>query len=296
MQLTTEQLRRYHEDGFIMLRGLLTPGEVALLERDAEVLRTPQRGHPDANVYEKDGKTLRAAWAVEKDSQACDFALRLPRLLGPVRQLLGDDIYLYQSRLNYKEAQTGDVFQWHQDYGSWAQDGVENGDHYAMLSVLVMLDDTQSENGPLQLVRGSHKAGLIPTIYDTETTSYALHKIPDDTMAELIGDTRPFECVGPKGTVVLFGGCVVHGSRANCSDQDRRNLYFAYNRRDNIPAPDAPRRKHANAYIMNDDTSRLDLADGDALIQLANDHGLLDTAAEAPAAAPTRGDRAKASA
>jgi Phytanoyl-CoA dioxygenase (PhyH) len=50
----------------------------------------------------------------------------LPRVLGPVKQIMGDDIYLYQSRLNYKRARTGDVFQWHQDYQSWLMDGVPN--------------------------------------------------------------------------------------------------------------------------------------------------------------------------
>lgn len=52
----------------------------------------------------------------------------------------------------------------------------------------------------------------------------------------------------------------MHGSQENRSDRDRRNLYFAYNRRDNLPVG-RPKRKHANGYIMNDDTSRLEIID-----------------------------------
>ncbi len=273
MRLTERQIKQYDEDGFIVLAGILTPAEVALVQSDAEILRTPRRGHPDANVYEKDGISLRAAWAVEKDSEACAVACRLPRLLGPVRQLMEEDVYLYQTRLNYKEAGRGDVFQWHQDYGSWVEDGVPRGGHRDMLSILIMLDDTAAENGPLRLIRGSHKKGLIRTHYDAATTSYALHVVEDDMVEQLLDGGQPFECVGPAGTVVLFGGCVVHGSQQNRSRRDRRNLYFAYNRRSNIPAPGTVRRKHANSYIMNDDTLSLQFVTDDALIQLANDQG-----------------------
>jgi len=108
--------------------------EVAALQRDAEVLASPQRKHLDANVIEKDGQTLRAAWAPEIDSPACAAAHRLPRVLGPIKQIMGDDIYLYQSRLKYKRAHTGDVFQWHQDYQSWLMDGVPGGGHRDILS------------------------------------------------------------------------------------------------------------------------------------------------------------------
>ncbi|MEQ9520327.1 MAG: phytanoyl-CoA dioxygenase family protein, partial [Parvibaculum sp.] len=140
MRLTDEQVRQYDEDGYVVLHGILTPAEVRLLQAEAEILRTDQRGHPDANVYEKDGVSLRAAWCVEMDSEACRLAMSMKRIFGPVRQLMGERAYLYQSRLNYKVAGRGDVFQWHQDYGSWVEDGVPSGAHREMLSVLVMLD------------------------------------------------------------------------------------------------------------------------------------------------------------
>jgi ectoine hydroxylase len=258
MALTEEQIRQYNEEGFVVLEGLFSPDEVRLLREDADILKSPQRGHPDANVYEKDGKTIRAAWAVEKDSNVYAMALRLAKVLGPVRQILGNEIYLYQSRLNFKIAGRGDVFQWHTDYASWEQDGVPRGSHHDMLSVLIMLDDTRPESGPLRFVPRSHKDVALRSDYDTQTTSYALHVVPDAQVEELLGGKPPVECLGPAGTAVIFSGSLVHGSQQNRSEQDRRNLYFAYNRCDNLPVG-RPRRKHANGYIMNDDTSRLEI-------------------------------------
>ncbi len=274
MKLTKEQLNLYDEDGFIILHGILAPAELELLQTDAEILRTPKRGHPDANVYEKDGKSLRAAWAVEKDSKGCFLASRLPRLFGPVRQIVGEDTYLYQSRLNYKVAGSGDVFQWHQDYGSWVEDGVPEGGHRDMLTILIMLDDTREESGPLRFIPGSHKEGLIRSEYDTSTTSYALHVVPDPVIERLLGGDKPFQCTGRAGTVVIFSGGLVHGSQQNRTDHDRRNLYFAYNRHTNQPTPGFKTRKHANAFIMNDDVSPLEPVADDALVQLANEKGL----------------------
>ena len=57
----------------------------------------------------------------------------------------------------------------------------------------------------------------------------------------------------------------MHGSESNRSGRDRRNLYFVYNRLDNQPIG-APRRKHANAYILSDDRERLEMLERDELI------------------------------
>jgi len=267
--LTAEQIDFYDENGFLVLHDLFTPAEMRALQEDALILHSDQRGHPDANVLEKDGTTVRAAWAVELDSEACARAYRLPRLLGAVQQLLGPT-YLHQSRLNYKAAGKGDIFQWHQDYASWVHDGLPHGGHRDMLTVLITLDDSTPDNGPLRFVPGSHKHGLIPAFYDTTTTSYPLHIVPDDYMEKHFSKIPVYECVFPAGTVVLFCGNLVHSSKENLSAQGRRNLYFAYSRDGNRPTGQAT-RQHKNAYIMNpapfvlqeiDDRSLADYAQG----------------------------------
>ncbi|MGH8432550.1 MAG: phytanoyl-CoA dioxygenase family protein, partial [Solimonas sp.] len=264
MKLTDQQIANYDRDGYLILKGLLSDTETALLQRDAEMLRTPRRGHPDANVIEKDGTSIRAAWAVEIDSDACAAAYRLPRILEPVKQLLGDGVYLYQSRLNYKVAGKGDVFQWHQDYTSWRMDGMPHGGHRDMLTVLIMLDDTKTENGPLRFIPGSHREGVFDPIYDTWTTSYPLHIVPDEKVDRLARASSVVECTGPAGTVVIFCGNLVHGSTENKSNKDRRNLYFAYSRGDNRPVLGGPRRKHSNNYIMNPHPYALEVVDDGA--------------------------------
>jgi ectoine hydroxylase len=267
VKLTDDQLRQYDEKGYVVLKGLFSPEEVALLREDADMLATEERGHPDANTYEKNGR-IRAAWAMEIDSEAFEAACRDPRVVEPVKQLLGEEIYLLQSRLNYKVAFEGDVFQWHQDYASWEQDGVPDGDDHKVLTVLIMLDDTDSSNGPLRFIPGSHREGLIRPEYDDQTTSYALHVVPDDVVERLQEKRGLFENIGPAGTVAIFSGNLVHGSTANRSPHGRRNAYFAFNRLDNAPTITKSRRKTANDYIANYNPQKLEALDEPMLPQL----------------------------
>jgi ectoine hydroxylase len=258
MALTEAQLQQYDELGYVVLPALFSAEEIALLRREADLLETDRRGHPDANTYEKNGR-IRAAWAMEIDSSAYDAACRDPRVLEPVMQLLGGpDIYLLQSRLNFKVAHEGDVFQWHQDYASWEQDGVPDGDDHKVLTVLVMLDDTDALNGPLRFVPGSHREGVIRPEYDETTTSYALHVVPDSAVSRLTLEMGVFANTGPAGTVAIFSGNLVHGSTKNRSPHGRRNAYFAYNRLDNAPTVSRSQRKTANDYIANFDPKRVE--------------------------------------
>jgi len=268
VHLTEEQVRHYDEYGYIVLPSLFSPEEIELLRREADVLATDKRGHPDANTYEKNGR-IRAAWAMEIDSAAYDAACRDPRVLGPVMQLLGSDVYLLQSRLNFKVAFEGDLFQWHQDYASWEQDGVPDGDHRKTLSVLIMLDDTDEHNGPLRFVPGSHLEGVIRPEYDTETTSYALHVVSDDVVGRLALDKGVFSTTGPAGTAAIFAGNLVHGSSKNRSPHGRRNAYFAFNRLDNTPTITKSRRKTANDYIANYNPVRLEPLEAPVLPEMA---------------------------
>lgn len=265
--LTAEQKQFYDDNGFLVLKDLFTPDELRALQHDAAILRSEKRGHPDANVLEKDGETVRAAWAVELDSEACKSVYRLPRVLGAVEDLLGA-CYLHQSRLNYKAAGKGDIFQWHQDYASWVHDGIPYGGHHDMLTVLITLDDSTPENGPLRFVPGSHKHGLIPSFYDTITTSYPLHIVPDDYMEKHFGGKTIYECVFPAGTVVLFCGNLVHSSKENVSTDGRRNLYFAYAREGNRPSGQ-PTRVHKNKYIMSPNNAMLWKTSDDSLAAYA---------------------------
>ena len=79
-----------------------------------------------------------------------------PRLVEPLQQVFGESVYVHQFKLNAKAAFEGDVWQWHQDYGTWARD--DGMPEPRAMNIAVFLDEVHPFNGALMLVPGSHKA------------------------------------------------------------------------------------------------------------------------------------------
>ena len=98
-------------------------------------------------------------------------------------QLLDEDVYMHQYKVNAKAAFDGEVWQWHQDFGTWHRDD-EMPEPRAM-NIAVYLDDVTPANGPLLFIPGSHKDGTLPAGHDIETTSYPLWTLDRETVTRL---------------------------------------------------------------------------------------------------------------
>ena len=113
MRLTQEQLDQYDEDGYVIVPDFLSAQEVGFLAADADILGTPRRGLPEGNVYEKNSGLIRKSYSFDKDFESYHVLTRLPRMLAPARQILGEDIYLYMTHMNHKIAEKGERWLWH---------------------------------------------------------------------------------------------------------------------------------------------------------------------------------------
>lgn len=240
--LTKEQLAEYDEKGFLIFPGQISPEEIELLR--ADLIRAAQVKSEE--VFREASGTVRSVFRVhdlESPTASAPFnALStLPRILTPAQQVLRDqNLYVYHTKCNLKEAIDGAIWQWHQDYGAWQRDGVPTAN---MTTSLLMLDEATEMGGCLYFIPGTHKLGLLDAFLDTKTTSYKLWTVPKEQMIRLIeeyGDPVPI--VGKPGTVVLFHPNVVHGSGHNMSARSRWHIYTVYNPVANKPVvTDNPR-------------------------------------------------------
>ncbi len=218
MRLTPDQLDRYRADGFLVLPGLFSGAEVEVLR--AELPRLFAEDTP-ANIREKASGEVRTAMGLHTRSPAYARLCRDPRFVEPARQLLGTDrLYVQQVKVNAKAAFSGETWQWHYDFATHHhEDGVPEP---LALNLHVFLDDVTEHNGPLIFIRGSHAHGPARTALDTETTSYALWTVDNETVAKLAMAGGLVSATGPAGTALIFGDCLVHGSPPNMSPWDRR--------------------------------------------------------------------------
>ena len=222
MELDQDQVRAFEEEGYVFLPELFSRAEVGRLMAEVPAIFAQRR--PE-NVRERSGDVVRTAFAAQTYNDAFARLARHPRLIGPAMQLLGGPVYIHQFKVNAKAAFDGDVWQWHQDYGTWARDDLMPT--VRAMNLAVFLEDVTQFNGPLMVIPRSHKEGTLAAGHDTATTSYPLWTIEDETIARLVGAGGIVAPKGPAGSGLLFHGNLVHGSPSNMSPMSRTIVYIS---------------------------------------------------------------------
>jgi ectoine hydroxylase len=217
MHLTAAQLERFHEDGYLVLPELFSAAEIARLCDELPRLFAEDTA---ANIVERRSGAVRTAMGLHLRSPLYARMVRHPRLIEPALQILGEDVYVQQVKVNVKAAFEGEAWQWHYDFATHHnEDGVPQP---LALNLHVFLDDVTVFNGPLHFITGSHRSGPQPAFLDTETTSYDLWCVDRPTVARLAKQRGLFAATGPAGTGLIFGDSLVHASPPNLSPWDRR--------------------------------------------------------------------------
>lgn len=244
MHLSSEQIERYEQDGYLFLQAAFSEAEIERFEAALPPLflqDTPRR------ILETDGVTVRSLYGAHADDARCAALVRDGRMLHPARQLVGDDVYVYQFKINSKLAFGGEHWAWHQDFIYWQrEDGVPAP---RMATVAVFLDDVNEFNGPLVLVPGSHAEGVIdvdarsakPAAYGdspdwvASLTADIKYSVPRDTVAALASRRGLVAPKGPRGSLLFFHPNLVHASAANISPFNRIVALVTYNSVHNLP-------------------------------------------------------------
>jgi len=236
--LSRAQLDEFERKGFLFEPGFITGDELNELRRelDAQLSRDDFRGR-DFAITEPDSQEIRSLFAVHFLSERFARLARDKRLTQRVRQILGGDAYVHQSRINYKPGFEGKGFNWHSDFETWhAEDGM--GAMHAV-SASIVLTENHEFNGPLMLIPGSHKV-FVPCLGETPDDNYrqSLKQqeagVPSrEALRELVARHGIEAPKGAAGGLLLFDCNTLHGSNANMSPDPRSNVFFVYNRRDN---------------------------------------------------------------
>ena len=237
MKLTAEQHAQFDRDGYLFFPALFSAEETRALTAAVPELYGRREAY---NVREKGKDAVRTNFAAHLYSEPFARLARHPRMVEPVQDLIGESLYMHQFKINGKAAFDGDVWQWHQDYGTWKNDDLMPAER--AMNVAIFLDDVNDYNGPLMFIPGSHKRGVIDAKHDLTTTSYPLWTIDNaliDQLVERAGGRGGFDAAGrylpggivspkgPAGSMILFHGCLVHASGSNLSPWDRVSVYLS---------------------------------------------------------------------
>jgi ectoine hydroxylase len=231
-------LSRYERDGFLWFEGFFSYDRVAPFFQELKAMENDPAMMRDERVIAdpKSGR-IRSVFDMHKLSELFDQLTRDARILGMVRQLLGSEVYIHQSRINDKFGFEGSGFQWHSDFETWhSEDGMPR---MRAVSASIMLTDNNEFNGPLMLIPGSHHY-FVPCVGETPEYNWksSLQSqqagVPDQQTLARLSDRGGIRAPkGPAGSLLLFECNVLHASNENMSPWPRSNLFFVYNSVDN---------------------------------------------------------------
>lgn len=238
--LTQQQLLFYEDNGYLGFDALLSEADITAALQELQKLRQDEAvKDADEAVIEPGSRELRSIFAVHRSSEVLRRLCRHPKLVAIARQLLGGEVYIHQSRVNYKGGFRGREFYWHSDFETWhVEDGVPA---MRMVSCSVSLTANTPHNGPLMLIPGSHQrfvscVGATPDNHYKASLRRQEVGVPDDeSLTRLVNDFGITAPTGLAGAVTFFECNVMHGSNSNITPLPRSNIFVVYNSVHNTP-------------------------------------------------------------
>jgi ectoine hydroxylase len=232
--ISSEQAEQFDAKGYLVLRDVFAAEELNLLQAEARrLLGDPSSLEAGTVVTERSSDEVRSVFRIHDQSPVMARLAADERLAGVARFLLADEVYVHQSRLNYKPGFEGKEFYWHSDFETWhVEDGMPR---MRALSISVLLAPNTPHNGPLMLIPGSHRTfltcvGETPDDHYLSSLKKQEYGVPDEiSLSELVHAHGIAAAVGDPGTVIVFDCNMMHGSSGNITPLPRANAFIVYN-------------------------------------------------------------------
>jgi ectoine hydroxylase len=243
--LITEQVRKYHEDGYCLAQGFFDREEVDLLRRSAKEDNELDRrsfGRADG----EGGVVRLSLWNHPGDGIYGMFA-RCEKMVRSAERLLGGEVYHYHSKMILKDAKVGGAWAWHQDYGYWYGNGVLQP---LLTSAFIAVDPCTKANGCLQVLRNSHHCGRINHILTGDQAGADRERVD-----ELLKRPEQFPLVYVEmepGDALFFHANTLHRSDQNKSENPRWSLICCYNAACNDPYKESHHPRYTPLNVVPD--------------------------------------------
>ncbi len=233
---TATEKAKFLLDGVILQENILSESVVANILTEIEIFTKTS----STEVVTEDGSNIpRGAHGLHFSKGLLGEVVSDSFILGGVQQLLGNDVYIHQSKVNFKHAFAGESWPWHQDMIYW-----ENGDGIKfpnLVNVAILLDDVTQFNGPLFFVKGSHifgnlcAADQLSTDWKKDVSAKLPYTVSNETLKKLSKTLSFAAGTGGKGSLLWFHPQIVHASTANLSPFNRTLYLLTYNSCSNVP-------------------------------------------------------------
>jgi len=212
--LTVTELDFYKDQGYLVIRSILTDVGRRRMVDEAMAAWTAEKGTYDPNANWLKNALLQNIH--QRSRVVRDYYFEGP-LVDIAGQIIGPNVKGVTSQLTFKMRGHTKEFAWHQD------NGYGELEPYNAMTCLTALEDNDKETGCLWIIPGSNKQGQIaPGLTDAEKKANREVVIkPDESKAV----PMPMKA----GDCLIFSCWTLHKSGGNFSkDRDRRVLFLRY--------------------------------------------------------------------
>lgn len=232
--IDAETLEGFDSKGYLAIDQLVDPEELEVLRVELRRMsEDPSVRADERTIIEAKSQEVRSIFDVHRTSEVFKKIANDPRVVGRARQILGSEVYIHQSRVNFKPGFEGKEFSWHSDFETWhAEDGMPDP---RAVSISISLTDNYSFNGPLMIMPGSHKK-FISCGGETPEDNYKKSLImqgagtPDKETLTRFADEFGIDVLeGKAGGAVMFDSNCMHASNGNVSPYPRSNIFIVFN-------------------------------------------------------------------
>lgn len=219
-RLTDDQVKHYHEYGYVSGIKLLDNRQVETLRTELAAIADPS--HPSHHLFYEfhsnestdPNAVLFHSLGHWRISPAFHDVLWNPAFLMAAHQLLENKpVRFWHDQLFCKPARHGGVVAWHQDYSYWTRTVAMQH-----LTCWTALDDANKENGCLHYIPGSHRWGLLDAPALAGDMDGLLQSLTEEQRVQF----NPVPVELEKGYATFHHPLMVHGSYENKSDRSRR--------------------------------------------------------------------------
>lgn len=222
--------KRFEEAGFVLRKSLFTEAEVASA-RDWLVSQEPSKLVKTWTESEP-GVPLAIYSVVHEVENPVGKVAIDRRITRAASEIMGEDTYIWSSKVNMKAAWCGAVEYYHQDFVYWKDRGYPTD---RMLSCMVFFDPHGPSNAGLHLFPGSHKQGLLDHEPFINLNGLSKWMIPPRILDELNRSYGMEVIEAQPGDALFFHTSLVHGSSHNISPRRRMICLVQMNTTSNQP-------------------------------------------------------------
>jgi ectoine hydroxylase-related dioxygenase (phytanoyl-CoA dioxygenase family) len=255
--LSKEQREQFWSDGFLVVENAVDHDLLQAMQNDFSIWVENSREYSEPYGDTIDGRPrfdLEAGHSSEKPglrrvnapvevSPASFDAMASSLMTDCVAALVGPDVKFHHSKINSKLPGGQTAVKWQQDFPFTPH---SNDD---LVTALLMVDEVTQDNGPLEVVAGSHKGELHGLWHNGVFSGAVADHVAEECQKKAV------TCTGPAGSVCLMHTRLLHGSAPNISNRPRTMFICVYSAEDAVPCSSNPMPTEYEGLVVRGEKS-----------------------------------------